>query len=124
MLSLAVGGLAFSGTIKGARLVFWTMGVLDVFAAGFAAGGAAFGDAAGVFVAITAAAGFVFVFGFLVLALAFLAALFFFLSTAAFDLSSRNSDLSCLICFFSAFLRVSSSYWPCRSPAGGVASGS
>src|SRR4051812_8942854 len=97
MLSRAVGGLLFSAT-GGATLAFEGIGRLGIFAAADDDG---FADAAGFFAAAD------FVFSFLAFALAFLATLFFFFSAAAFAFSSRNSDLSCLICFFSSFLRAS-----------------
>jgi hypothetical protein len=105
-LSRAADALAFSAAGAGATVVLlWTTGVLGFLTGGAAAfcgatGAAAFCGAAG------AAAGSDFVFGFFALALSFFER-FFFLSAADFDFSARNSDFSCLICFFSSFLRVS-----------------
>src|SRR3954470_757622 len=99
MLSRAVCGLLFSAVGIGGRL-----DLRAIAARGFLATDATVLCGAADTVAV--AAGCAFVFDFFALAPAFFAR-FFFLSAADFAFSARNSDFSCFICFFSAFLRAS-----------------
>src|SRR5258707_15695001 len=84
--------------------------------AGFAAATAGFLAATAGAALAAAFTGLAFALGFFALALFF--APFFFLPAADFDFSARNSDLSFLIFFFSAFFSASTDLLAMWSPAG------